>query len=86
MVPRAALPPAIPFTLQVTCEDALPAPDTDTVKTCAPLVGTVTATGATASAIVFSNVTAADADDWTFTTLVAVTVTPAADGRFAGAV
>jgi hypothetical protein len=49
IVPVRAPPPEIPFTLQVTpCE----LPETDAVRTCAPLVATVTAAGETVTVIV----------------------------------
>lgn len=53
IVPSDGLPPPIPFTLQVTCDEARPAPDTETVKICAPPVKTLAVDGARASAIVF---------------------------------
>src|SRR4029077_7989066 len=36
IVPAVVLPPAIPFTLQVTAESGLPVPVTPAVNTCAP--------------------------------------------------
>ena len=45
IVPSDAFPPAIPLTVQTTFVDALPAPITVAVKTCAPPDGTVTANG-----------------------------------------
>jgi hypothetical protein len=45
IVPIVELPPAIPFTLQVTPVSPLLAPETLTVNTCSPPVGTLAATG-----------------------------------------
>jgi len=56
IVPSAAfLPPAMPFTLQVTLVDALPAPVTVAVKSCAPPAGTVAVSGETLTAIEFGD-------------------------------
>jgi len=51
IVPSAAFPPAMPFTLQVTLVEALPAPITVAVKSCAPPAGTVAISGETLTAI-----------------------------------
>ena len=45
IVPSVVLPPAIPFTLHVTLAEALPSPETATVKTCSPPVGTLALVG-----------------------------------------
>lgn len=47
IVPTVALPPAMPLTLQVTPDEV--APETVTVRTCAPPVGTFAVGGATAT-------------------------------------
>ena len=51
IVPSAAFPPAMPFTLHVTLVEALPAPVTVAVKSCAPPTGTVAVRGETLTAI-----------------------------------
>lgn len=48
-VPRVVVPPALPLTLQVTADVALPAPETVAVKTSEPPVGTVPVAGASAT-------------------------------------
>ena len=51
MVPTVELPPGASLTLQVTVVEAPSAPVTVAVKTCAPLVGTLGAVGATITTI-----------------------------------
>ena len=49
MVPRITVPPAMPLTLQVTADVALPAPETVAVKTSEPPGGTRPVAGASAT-------------------------------------
>ena len=51
IVPSAAFPPAMPFTLQITFVEALPAPVTVAVKSCAPPAGTFAVSGETLTTI-----------------------------------
>ncbi len=84
-MPRVALPPAMPLTLQVTPEEAMP--EMVTVKTCAPPVGTLALGGATDTAMLLCNsVIAADPLACGSAWLTAVTVTVAGLGNVAGAV
>ena len=84
-MPNAALPPAMPLTLQVTAEEARPV--TVTVKTCAPPVGTLAVRGATVTAVLLCNkVTVADPLACGLAWLTAVTVTFGGLGIVAGAV
>lgn len=86
IVPTVELPPAFPFTLQVTAGEGLPVPETVAVKTCAPKVGTAAVKGDTLTTISSSSVTIADALAAVLATLVAVTVSLPEAGRIAGAV
>jgi hypothetical protein len=85
-VPTVALPPAIPFTLQMRPAAALPEPETVTVKTCAPPVGTVAVCGEIFTAMLSVNVTAAEAEEVASAALTAVTVMLGGNGRIPGAV
>lgn len=78
--PSVALPPAIPFTLQLTAVEGLPEPVTLAVKTCELPVERLALFGETLTTISLWMVTEAeplaDVSAW----LVAVTVTRAGDG------
>jgi hypothetical protein len=85
IVPSVALPPVMPLTLQVTPDEAVP--ETVTVKTCAPPVGTLAAGGATDTTILLCNrVTDAEPLACASAWLTAVTVTVAGLGIVPGAV
>lgn len=86
MLPSAALPPEIPFTLHVTEPPALPAPEMLAVNACSPPVGTVAVGGETETEIPSVNATVADPLAPGLAALTAVTVTPAGDGTAFGAV
>ena len=86
IVPMVEFPPAIPFTLQLTAADGLPAPETLAVNTCTPLVGMLTVAGETVMAISSLRLTVAEALADELAWLTAVTVTLGGDGSAAGAV
>ena len=87
--PSAGLPPATPFTCQVTAE--LGEPFTDAVNCCAPKLATVAALGVTVTELELAlavevTVTVAEADFVASACAVALTVTCGGFGAIAGAV
>jgi len=86
IVPIVALPPAIPFTLQLTAVDGFPVPVTLAVNTCTPLVGTLTVAGETVMAMSSLRFTVAEALADESAWLTAVTLTLGGDGNAVGAV
>jgi hypothetical protein len=86
IVPTVALPPAIPFTLQLTPAAKPAVPEIFAVKTCAPPVGTLAVAGETVTTMSSFRLTLAEALARASAWLTAVTVTLAGDGRVAGAV
>ena len=85
-MPTAAFPPAIPFTLHVTPDAALPNPERFAVNTCSPLVGTFAVGGDTVIATLSLRFTSAESLADESASLTAVTVTLGGDGSTAGAV
>lgn len=85
-MPKVELPPAMPFTLHVTAVEGLPVPVTLTVNTWAAPVETVADSGRTLTTMLSCRVTVTEALSLGLAWLTAVTVTPALDGRIAGAV
>jgi len=83
-VPTVALPPAIPFTLQVTAVFVVPV--TVAVNCCVAPVTTEALVGLTLTVTGSTTVTEAEADLVGSATLVAVTVTVAGEGTADGAV
>jgi len=83
-VPTVALPPAIPFTLQVTAVFAVPV--TVAVNCCVAPVTTEALVGLTVTATPETIVTDAEADLVGSNWLVAITVTVAGEGTADGAV
>jgi len=86
IVPIVELPPAIPFTLHVTPDAALPNPEMFAVNTCSPLVGTFAVGGDTVIATLSLRLTFAESLADESASLTAVTVTLGGDGTAAGAV
>jgi hypothetical protein len=86
IVPTAAFPPAIPFTLHVTPDAALPNPEMFAVNTCSPPVGTFAVGGDTVIATLSLRFTFAESLADESASLTAVTVTLGGDGSAAGAV
>jgi len=86
IVPKFALPPATPFTLQVTPVAAPTVAEKLAVNTCSPLVGTLTAGGATVTTMSSDKPTIAPPLAFVSAWLTAVTVTLGGDGKIAGAV
>jgi hypothetical protein len=86
IVPKIGLPPATPFTLQITPVDGLPLPVTVAMNAWAEFVATVADVGEMLTAISSFSVTTDDAVAWGSALLEAVTVTFARAGRTLGAV
>lgn len=85
-MPKVALPPGTPFTLQVTAVEGLPVPITVTVNTWAAPVETVADGGRRLMTMLSCRVTATEALSFGLAWLTAVTVALAPDGRIGGAV
>jgi hypothetical protein len=86
IVPRVALPPAIPFTLQVTAWSGLPEPVTPALNVCAAPVAMLVEFGETLTTTSLLSVTLAEALIEGAAWLVAVTVMLPVEGRICGAV
>jgi len=85
-VPRAALPPATPFTVQTTERSGLPEPVTPALNVCAAPVGTLAEFGEMFTTISLLSVTLAEALFEGSAWLVVVTVMLPVEGRICGAV